>query len=192
MRIIRGSYKGRAIKAPRGTETRPTTDRVRESVFQILETRWLEDGFSGRFVFDLYAGSGALGIEALSRGAEHVVFFEANMRAIRTLRSNLRDLQVDEERFQVVTRALPSSLTQHGKHVDAKRYGAVSVIFSDPPYSDEQQDELGPLLDAHPGVASDAVWCHECSRHRALSVEPWTASDQREYGDTSIRLMFRD
>lgn len=189
MRIISGIYKGRRIKAPRGVETRPTADRVRESLFQIMESRWLDDGFSGRLVFDLYAGSGALGLEALSRGAGRVVFFESGPRAARTIRANLLELGVDDSHYELITRPLPSALSHHGARTDSKYHDVASVIFSDPPYDDGRQDELGALLRKHPSVAQDALWCHECSRQQSLIVDPWKQIDQRDYGDTSIRLM---
>lgn len=190
MRVIGGALKGRTIKTPRGQQTRPTADRVRESIFQVLETRWLEDGFSDRLVLDLYAGSGAMGIEALSRGAGYVIFFESSQRAAGVIQRNLTELGITTDRFELVTRPLPSSLTRHGKQVRESFHGVGSVIFSDPPYDDDLQDELGPLLRDHPAVAPDAIWCHECSGDRQLNVDPWNQRDRRDYGDTTIRLMF--
>src|SRR5437773_10576563 len=89
MRIIAGTRRGHTIHAPKGLETRPTSDRVRENVFNIVAP-WVE----GARVLDLYAGSGAMGLEALSRGAASVVFVEADADAVRTIERNLDKLRL--------------------------------------------------------------------------------------------------
>jgi 16S rRNA (guanine966-N2)-methyltransferase len=192
MRIIRGQFKGRIVEPPEGMETRPTADRVREAVFQILEVRWLEDHFRDRLVFDLYAGSGAIGIEALSRGAARVVFFEASSKARRAIQNNLDEFGIDEGSYEFVTGELPEALATHATHTRAVDEGKATVIFSDPPYDDDNQDELGQLLNDHPAVAPDAVWCHECAADRRLDTTPWAQVDRREYGNTAVHFMFRD
>src|SRR3989440_9835862 len=88
MRIIAGSHKGHTIHAPRGRDTRPTSDRVRENVFNLLGP------VDGATVLDLYAGSGAMGLEALSRGAESAVFVESDREACRTIKRNLDKLEL--------------------------------------------------------------------------------------------------
>src|SRR3954467_6793389 len=90
MRVVAGAYKGRRLHAPRGRRTRPTADRVREALFSIL------GDVSGLRVLDLYAGSGALGIEALSRGASAAVFVEFARPALASLRENLTKLGLDD------------------------------------------------------------------------------------------------
>src|SRR5438045_1441676 len=90
MRIVGGSLVGRVIKAPKGRGTRPTSDKVREAVFNILEAR----GESPAEVLDLYAGSGACGIEAHSRGAAHVTFVELDSKVLEVIRSNLETLNI--------------------------------------------------------------------------------------------------
>src|SRR5215210_7061266 len=89
MRIIAGSRKGHRIDAPRGRATRPTSDRVRENVFNLVQT-WIEDAV----VLDLFAGSGAMGMEALSRGANRAVFVESHADACRTIERNLDKLRL--------------------------------------------------------------------------------------------------
>src|SRR5205814_2490034 len=86
MRVVSGSAKGRRVQAPKGTQTRPTSDRVREAVFNTLGSL---GGIEGATVADLFAGSGALGIEALSRGAAHVTFVDRDRDAIATIKANL-------------------------------------------------------------------------------------------------------
>src|SRR5262245_59778622 len=98
MRVIGGSFGGRRLKAVEGHVTRPTSDRVREALFSRLEARY---GLEGASVLDVFAGTGALAIEALSRGARRAMCIEIERRAIETLRSNLRELEL-EERARVI------------------------------------------------------------------------------------------
>ncbi len=101
MRIIAGTYGGRGIRAVAGLTTRPTTDRVREAWASTMSSL-LPDGFDGLKVLDAFAGSGALGLEALSRGAENVVFCEINRMAAKTLRANIDTLKIASERYSVL------------------------------------------------------------------------------------------
>ena len=96
MRIVAGDFRGRSIDAPQGSGTRPTTDRVREALMSSLYS--LLGGFDGQCVLDAFAGSGALGLEALSRGAEKADFFESNKGAFRTLRSNIAACGIGADR----------------------------------------------------------------------------------------------
>ena len=129
MRVIAGSGKGRLLKVPREV-SRPTTDRVRESVFGILAPV-----ISGARVLDLFAGSGALGIEALSRGAESCTFVEQNRGAVGVIDENLRQLGFKEGK--VVQREVAAFLK-------AER-GEYDLIFADPPYPDGLSDPAGDL-----------------------------------------------
>jgi 16S rRNA (guanine966-N2)-methyltransferase len=129
MRIIAGSRKGHRIDAPKGRSTRPTSDRVRENVFNIVAP-WVEDAV----VLDLFAGSGALGIEALSRGAERAVFVESDQAACRVIEKNLDRVRLTGA--EVVCR-------------DANRYlgtetRTFDLVFCDPPY--EEYETLEPIL----------------------------------------------
>ena len=93
MRVIAGSFRSRPLLAPAGLETRPTTDRLRETLFNVL-TNGAVDRVAGAAFLDLYAGSGAVGIEALSRGAERVTFVESGVSAVAVLRKNLESLGI--------------------------------------------------------------------------------------------------
>src|SRR5919108_5919547 len=121
MRVIAGTYGGRTLKTPPGAGTRPTSDRVREALFSILGDRT-----HGARVLDLFAGSGALGLEALSRGAEHVTFVDDNRAAIGAIKANLAALNADAQVRQ--TDAL--------RFLNAARIGGAQydLIFLDPPY----------------------------------------------------------
>lgn len=121
MRVVAGRLRGRKIEGPVGDATRPTTDKVREAVFNALSSL---DVLDGARVIDLFAGSGALGIEALSRGAQHCVFVENNRDALRTLRHNIDHLGLGDCSV-VVDRDAMGAL---GIHRD------IDVVLADPPY----------------------------------------------------------
>jgi len=125
MRIIAGALRGRRLLAPSGTGTRPTTDRVREALFSVLESRGALDGDDVR-VLDPFAGSGALGIEALSRGASHATFIEHDRTAVRMLRANIEDLGVGERSRVLQADALAIN--------QAALDGPFALILLDPPY----------------------------------------------------------
>ena len=128
MRVIAGTYRSRLLSAPRGMLTRPTSDRLRESLFNVLAPR-----IAGSRFVDLYAGTGAVGIEALSRGAAHVWFAEDAKPAVVVLRQNLAALKITRD-FTVEDRGVVALL---------KRIGAleqpVDLVFLDPPYEAEEE-----------------------------------------------------
>lgn len=124
MRVIGGRDRGRRLRAPRGLATRPTADRVRVSLFDILGP-----GVGGARVLDLFAGSGAVGIEALSRGAARVVFVERDPAALRALRANLAALGASRGQARVVAGDATALLAQIGA-----QEGPFDLIFLDPPY----------------------------------------------------------
>ena len=135
MRIVAGAWRGRALAAPPGTETRPTADRVRQALFDILMHApwWGPDRMAGASVLDLFAGTGALGLEALSRGAAHALFVENAPAALRVLRANIAACRA-EDRCAVLAadaRALPKG-------------APADLIFLDPPY---HQDLVGLAMD---------------------------------------------
>lgn len=176
MRVIAGTYRGRRLRAPRGRATRPTSDRVREAVFSIIGP------LEGAAVLDLFAGTGALGIEALSRGAQSVVFVEREPAALRALRANLRSLGVDADRAQV--RAV-DALAALGSA--AARGEAYDLVLIDPPYATAA--ELGPRLDGAlpPLLAQNGRVVAESDRRSPLQLSLPTVTERR-YGDTSIRI----
>jgi 16S rRNA (guanine966-N2)-methyltransferase len=123
MRIIAGSRKGARIFAPRGRETRPTGDRVREAAFNLIGPGFVEDAK----VLDLFAGSGAMGLEALSRGAEHATFVESDREACRTINRNL-----DKLRLEHATVLCQDALT--ALRTDASAGTRYDLVLVDPPY----------------------------------------------------------
>jgi 16S rRNA (guanine966-N2)-methyltransferase len=130
MRIIAGRFRGAVLKAPPGTNTRPITDRVKESLFNILGHRFGSPGFLPDIaVLDLFAGTGALGIESLSRGARWCVFVERDRRTLRVLRANLEKLRLSS----VARVAVDNAWTMRIPPAAPAGYG---LIFVDPPYRD--------------------------------------------------------
>lgn len=177
-RIISGEAGGRRLRTPTGDGTRPTADRVREALFSSLEAR---DVIDGAHVMDLYAGSGALGLEAASRGAASVLLVESDRSASATIRANISDLDVAGARLQsgTVEQALdrPASL----------RY---DVVLADPPY-DVTEQSLASVLEmllAHQWLAQEPVIVVE---RYARSPEPtWpdglVSEEARTYGETVL------
>ena len=125
MRVIAGEFRSRPLAAPKGRDTRPTSDRLRETLFNVLAPR-----VPGSVFLDLYAGSGAVGIEALSRGAAEAIFVEAAEPAMRSIRANLSSLGI-RGGYALEPRSAAAAL----KHLAASRR-AVNLAFLDPPYAD--------------------------------------------------------
>jgi 16S rRNA (guanine966-N2)-methyltransferase len=179
-RIIAGSHGGRRLSAPAGALTRPTSDRVREAFFSSLDT--MIDLTGTRFA-DLYAGSGAVGLEALSRGASHALLVESEPRAARTIRDNIVALRVGNA-ARLVTGKVSQVLAgpPEGAPYD--------VVFADPPYAvddSEIADVQRGLVD-HGWLAEDAVVIFERStRGPSLTwVDGITGDRSRRYGETTL------
>ena len=181
MRVIAGRYKGRRLRAPRGRDTRPTSDRVREALFSILGS------VEGARVLDLFAGTGALGIEALSRGACRAVFVERDTAALDVLRANLEALELREDEAEVRRAEALGAL-----RTARERRETYDLIFVDPPYGDARAWE-GRLLVALPALLAPAGRVVVESDRRtplALQVEKQGLGVEleRRYGDTSITI----
>src|SRR5215471_20006105 len=125
MRVIAGKYRGRKLKSPPSLQTRPTSDRLRETLFNVLAPR-----IEGALFLDLCAGSGAAGIEALSRAAEHVAFVDQSRKIIGLIESNLEALGVDDDEVEVVKCEASQFLRRRAK----KEGSPFDIIFFDPPY----------------------------------------------------------
>jgi 16S rRNA (guanine966-N2)-methyltransferase len=170
MRVVAGEFGGRRLRAPRGAGTRPTADRVREALFSML------GDVSGACVLDLYAGSGALGIEALSRGAASVVFVEHHAQAAATIRRNLDELGTEGD----------------VRRQDAMAFLAASratfdLVFCDPPYDSAPRlaEALAERLAAV--TPDDARIVTESDKRRPLEL-PFPLLRERSYGDTRIAI----
>jgi 16S rRNA (guanine966-N2)-methyltransferase len=175
MRIIAGERKGHTIHAPKGRDTRPTSDRVRENVFNIVAP-WVE----GARVLDLYAGSGAMGLEALSRGAEAAVFVESDAEAVRAIERNLDKLRLT--RARVVRVAASTGLAQEA--TAGRKY---DLVLADPPYEMTDYDTLSRYL---PRVlADDGLLVFESSaRGEEPALPGLTTRTSRTYGSTRVTV----
>ncbi len=183
MRIVAGEFRGRRLVAPRGTATRPTSDRVRESLFSILGP------LDGEAVLDLFAGTGALGVEALSRGAASVVAVECDRSAVRAIRTNADALDLGD-RLRVVARGW-----REGLRAEAEAGRRFDLVLVDPPYDlmPTLTLDLGPAIAAV--LAPGGVVVLEHARGAMMGVRglPDIAVSRettRRYGDTEITVMW--
>jgi 16S rRNA (guanine966-N2)-methyltransferase len=174
MRVIAGTYGGRRLQAPPGVDTRPTADRIREALFSILAAR-----VPDARVLDLFAGSGALGIEALSRGAAEATFVDSDAAAIRAVRANLVAVGADADVRRSDARRFLGSASAAARQYD--------LVFLDPPY--RLARDLGDVLTAAlPSVlAPGAAVVAESDRRAPLELG-LPILDERRYGDTLIRI----
>jgi len=138
MRIIAGKFKGRQIQAVKGDNTRPTTDKIKENIFNIMG-----QFFEGGHVLDLFAGSGSLGIEALSRGTDHAIFIDKNVHAIKVIKENISNLKLQQQ-TEVYRNDAFKAL-----HVLAKKSSKFDLIFLDPPYGQISITELLERIEAN-------------------------------------------
>ena len=169
IRIIAGEFKGRRLKTPAGGKVRPTADRVREAWFSILQR-----DIRGARVLDLFAGSGALGLEALSRGAASVEFVEVHRTSLAALQANVAALKVGD---RAAIRRMDAL-----KFAEGLRPGQYDVAFADPPYAAAAPARLVALFRASPFA-------------RILSIEhasdqPIPGDDTRRYGDTAVTFIY--
>ncbi len=185
MRIVGGKLKGRLLVAPKGEGTRPTSDRVREALMSFLVDRLGAD-LGGGAALDLFAGSGALGLEALSRGASRVVFVEKDRGALQAISTNAEALRVQDRVTVVGSDALTNGMKRAGT------MGPFGLVFCDPPYR-ISQESVGRALEAFgkSGALADGaalVWEHSAG---GAVPEPAGFAQERtyRYGDTAVTLL---
>ncbi len=175
MRITGGAWRGRRLVAPRGNSVRPTADRVRESVFQILAPR-----LAGAAVLDVCAGTGALGLEALSRGADSAVFIERHPVALKALRQNIEALvEAEHSRAQVHSGDARQELASLRRA--ASRY---ALVFMDPPYAVDWRDAA--VTQAIQLLEPQGLLVLECPATDTVTVPTARCVDRRLYGQTSV------
>ena len=172
MRVVAGALGGRRLQAPPGTDTRPTSDKVRQAVFNALESAGLVEGMS---FLDLFAGSGAMGIEALSRGATSCTFVERDRAALSALRENVATLGLGEQARIVAGDVLA--------HLSPGAIPRADIALIDPPY---RFDSWAEVLDL---VPSDFVVAE--SDRPIPAPEGWAAERSRRYGRTFITWLVR-
>ena len=181
MRISGGESRGRTLKAPKHKGLRPTSDKVREALFSILMGR-----VEGASFLELFAGTGAVGIEALSRGAERAVFVDASQKAARLIRENLDSLEY-RERGAVVAKDVLMFLKK-----TAREMGPFSVVFVDPPYHEEAGPKSLEMLGDEEAdyLAEEAVVVYEHHKKYPAPERVGRLAKKRDYvyGDTVVSL----
>ncbi len=176
MRIIAGTWRGRALVAPPGEATRPTADRVREALFSMLTSR-LGD-FDGLRVADLYAGTGALGLEALSRGAAHATFVENDKAAVMALRANILKCDAD----------LVSTVLQQPVQAIGRAPLPFDLLLLDPPYGEGHALPALARLIEYGWVAPHALVSVETAKGEVLDPPGFTLDTVRAHGKARLHL----
>jgi len=168
MRIIAGKYRGRKIKMPKGKGVRPTQDRVREAIFNVIR-----ESLPGSKVLDLYAGSGAFGIEALSRGASLSIFVDNNINCISAIRYNLGQLEIGKQNSQVLKKEAVTAISELNN-----KSTTFDIIFMDPPY--------------HKGLARNTLIkidsCDILSGRGLVVLEHFAKDDMPERAESLVRF----
>ena len=163
MRVIAGKYRGRKLKSPPSLQTRPTSDRLRVTLFNILAPR-----INGARFLDLCAGSGAVGIEALSRGAAHVTFVDRSRKMYALIETNLKTLKVDEDEIEIVSKEVLEFLRKRA----TQEAVPFDMIFFDPPYAMDYETVLDYVGEhATRVLAEDGVVIVEHHRKKHLKEE---------------------
>ncbi|WP_336082358.1 16S rRNA (guanine(966)-N(2))-methyltransferase RsmD [Thalassospira sp. CH_XMU1448-2] len=184
MRIVGGSHRGRVLSAPEGRDTRPTLDRVREALFNILShaSRWYDDDFHPLYdgvVLDAYAGSGALGLEALSRGASKAVFFDTDRKAIAIVEQNIDTLKVNDK-----AKVQRADATKPPRAIEP-----ASMIFLDPPYGKELlEPSITALASAGWIGANTLIIAERDPRDPEIGLAGFELCDSRKYGRCQIDI----
>ena len=180
IRIIGGELKGRKLVTVPGIQTRPTTDRVRESIFNIIGT-----GVGGALVLDLFAGTGAMGIEALSRGAETVVFADNDTQALTALAKNIKTCAL-ESRARIIQWNILKNL-----NMICSFPPAFNLVFIDPPYHKNMIQKTLTNLAESRGLENGArvVVEHSPREPISLKAQNFEISDQRRYGKTLVSFL---
>lgn len=184
MRIVAGKFRGRQLETPKGDDIRPTSDRVREAVFSIIGSR-LGANLTGNRVLDLFAGTGALGIEAISRGADHCVFVDEGVEARGLIRHNIQEFGIAGQ-----VKLLRRDATDLGSVLAFK---PVDLVFIDPPYGQGLGEKA--LASAFKGgwFSDDVIVVFEEKANVELAIpEGLKITDRRDYGDTAITFIERD
>ncbi len=181
MRVIAGKYKSRAVKAPKSQQIRPTSDKVKGALFNMLEP------LENCSVVDFYAGTGNLGIEALSRGATKVIFVDKGRESLGLIRENLTSLGIDERSglVQIIFSEVPKAfylLHQQGKKFD--------ILMADPPYEKGVVKQLQRLLMQYPILKEGGIFAieHDVKDTELVGEFPYEMVRQKKYGDTLLSL----
>ena len=178
MKIISGNLSGRVIKSPKGRTTRPTSARAKESLFNFL-VHGLKFNFDQMHVLDLFAGSGSLGIEALSRGAKFCSFIDNDMNSITTIKNNLKYLDLEKKSFVKKYDAMK---------INFKFKSSLDLIFSDPPYKNFSQTKIAiERINKKKLINDNGIIVTELSsKYEADTIEGFIINDKKNIGDTQF------
>jgi len=183
VRIVGGEFKGRAIAAPTGRDTRPTGDRAREALFNVLAHAAWSAGLEGKRVLDLFAGSGALGLEAMSRGASFALFVETDASARGAIRDNIEALGLFG-----ATRILRRDATVLG--LKPAGLGApFDLVFLDPPYKKRLGERALTRLHENGWIGDGALIVFECAGDETPHTSSYETLDERIYGAAKVLFL---
>lgn len=179
MRIIGGKHRGRTLTSPDSNQIRPTTDRMRETLFNII-SHGTGPGFEGAKILDVFAGTGALGLESLSRGADKVTFIENNPRSLRIIAQNITDLK--EEKTTTI------------KSIDARKItdeiGSFDYIFMDPPYHMELIAPLLKIIERFSILKERGIIIIECDSKEDIEIPNFLLPvKEKKYGNSKILIL---
>lgn len=181
MRIIGGKYRHRLISFPDDmAHTRPTKDRIREAVFSAL------GDINGFQVLDLYAGSGSMGIEAISRGAKHAIFVDISSLAIKTIKDNISNLNIDSSDYEIIKNndlAAIESFKQRNLKFD--------LVVLDPPYEQGEYEKIAELLVDSNLLNENAIIVMETNRAITLENIDYQKNKEYHYGEITIYICWR-
>lgn len=183
MRVIAGSLKGRSLKAVSGLSTRPTTDKVKESIFNIIGPF-----FNGGTALDLFAGSGGLGIEAISRGFDSCIFVDRGFKAIQAIKANVLQFKI-QDRAEIYRNDAARAL-----QALAKKEIAFEGIFLDPPYKEQKLEALLLTIDKHNLLSADGFIVAEHAKEVSLSHTIGNLKQVRNetYGITGVSIFKKE
>ncbi len=181
MRIVGGKYRHRLINYPDDmAHTRPTKDRIREAIFSAL------GDISDAKVLDLYAGSGAMGLEALSRGASHITFVDVSNIAIKTIKDNIANLKISPSEYEVIKNTDINALEtfkQRGQRFD--------LIILDPPYEEGQYEKIVDILSSNDLLSEEAIIVMESNRLIKLENIAYKKNKEYHYGEIMVFIYWR-
>lgn len=181
MRIVGGKYRHRLITFPDDmAHTRPTKDRIREAIFSAI------GDISNFRALDLYAGSGAMGIEALSRGANHVTFVDVSSLAVKTVSENLNSLKVDKNEYEILKTTDVSAI-----ELFKEKNRQFDVVFLDPPYEKGEYEKIVALLQCNNLLSDNAILVLESNRPIKLENIDYQKNKEYHYGEIMVFIYWR-
>ena len=197
MRIISGKYKGRVFNSKLPTGIRPTQDAMRETIFNILNN-YID--FENKFVADICAGAGMLGIEALSRGVNFVYFVDKNRKAIEYIQNNLNNINAEKEFYKIlnldaiqfVNHFVSNDFLLHNTKSKTDKTNFLDLIFLDPPYNTNIVNDILHYVSEHKILNSDGIIIVETALHyKILTPENFKILTERQFGASKISFVLQ-